>query len=123
MTMQDRRASGSRTYYITQRPREWHPPTDVYETDRAIVVKVEIPGLQEGDFSITMVDRRLVISGNRPEPEHKVSYHNLEIQYGPFRTEVHVAVNLQEDAIEASYEGGFLYVRLPLAGVRRIPIS
>ncbi len=70
-----------------------------------------------------MADRRLVISGNRPEPEHKVSYHNLEIQYGPFRTEVHVAVNLQEDAIEASYEGGFLYVRLPLAGVRRIPIS
>ncbi|MGI6368636.1 MAG: Hsp20/alpha crystallin family protein [Anaerolineae bacterium] len=121
--MQDRRLPGLRTYYSTQRRREWRPPTDVYETDDAIVVKVEIPGMNESDFGITMVDRRLVVSGSRPEPEHKVSYHNMEIQYGPFRTEVHVAVNLQEDAIEASYEGGFLYVRLPLARVRRIPVS
>ena len=121
--MQDPRTLRSQTYYITQRQREWRPPTDVYETDSAIVVKVEIPGIREGDFSITMVDRWLVISGNRPKPEHKVSYHNMEIQYGPFRTEVHVGVNLQEDAIEASYDGGFLDVTLPLAGVRRIPIS
>lgn len=121
--MQERRVPGSRSYYITQRQREWRPPTDVYETDDAIEVKVEIPGMHEPDFTITMVDRRLVITGTRPEPERKLSYHNMEIQYGPFRSEVHVAVNLQEEAIEASYEGGFLYVRLPLARVRRITVS
>ncbi len=121
--MQERRVPGSRSYYTTQGRREWRPPTDVYETDDAIVVKVEIPGLRESDFGVTMVDRRLVITGNRPEPEQKLSYHNMEIQYGPFRTEVHIALNLQEDAMEAFYQGGFLYVRLPLARVRRIPIS
>jgi HSP20 family protein len=121
--IQDRRVPGSRSYYITQRQREWRPPTDVYETDEAIEVKVEIPGMREADFTITMVDRRLVICGSRPEPEQKLSYHNMEIQYGPFRTEVHVAVTLREDAIEASYESGFLFVRLPLARARRIPIS
>ncbi|NLT74085.1 MAG: Hsp20/alpha crystallin family protein [Chloroflexi bacterium] len=121
--MQDRRVPGSRRYYITSPQREWRPPTDVYETDDAIVVKAEIPGMHEDDFAITMSDRRLVISGSRPEPEERLSYHNMEIQYGPFRAEVRVSVNLQEDAIEASYDGGFLYVRLPLARVRRIPIS
>ena len=121
--MQERRAPGSHSYYITQRQREWRPPTDVYETDDAIEVKVEIPGMHEPDFTITMVDRRLVITGNRPEPERKLSYHNMEIRYGPFRTEVHIAVNLHKEAIEASYEGGFLYVKLPLARVRRITVS
>ena len=114
---------GAHSYYITQRQREWRPPTDVYELDNAIVIQVEISGMKEGDFEITLSDRRLVITGSRPEPEHRLSYHNMEIQYGPFRTEVRVAVNLQEEAIEASYEGGFLYVRLPLAVARRISVT
>lgn len=105
-----------------QKQTLWRPPTDVYETDAGIIVKVEIPGMREDDFEITVTDRQLVISGTRAAPSC-TSYHNMEIQYGPFRTEVWVRWALPPDAIEAVYENGFLYVRLPKPKVHRVPIN
>ena len=46
----------------------WRPPTDVYETDDSVVVVVEIAGLGEGDYTITLSGRTLLISGERRDP-------------------------------------------------------
>ncbi|NLV74481.1 MAG: Hsp20/alpha crystallin family protein [Chloroflexi bacterium] len=104
--------------------RRWHPPTDVYETDDAIVIKVEVAGMTTEDFSIIYADRVLTISGCRRDITDKIIYQNMEIPYGEFRTEVRVNWPLEERDIEALYENGFLYVRLPKgARERRIPIK
>jgi HSP20 family protein len=103
--------------------RIWRPPTDVYETDDGIVVKVEVAGMAEDDFAITFSDRNLIIAGMRRDPAAKLGYHQMEIPYGEFRTDVYVSEAVDVDGIEASYEDGFLLVTLPKAGAHRIAIE
>mgnify|MGYP003886571275 FL=1 len=101
----------------------WHPPTDVYETDGRIVVKVEIAGMSDGDFTISLSNRTLTITGHRSDPEAKLSYQQLEIRYGDFRTEVYLPWPVADDEIEATYEDGFLTVVLPKVQPRKVPVS
>lgn len=108
--------------YVVQMRRVWRPPTDVYLTDQHVVVKVEIAGMREDDFEISLLDRRLVIVGHRGDPADKLSYQNMEIRYGEFRTEVRVDWPLNESAIEATYDNGFLFVRLAKAKAHRVQV-
>ncbi|HHX65870.1 MAG TPA: Hsp20/alpha crystallin family protein [Chloroflexi bacterium] len=117
------RISGSYDLYLVRPRRIWRPPTDVYETDEQFVVKVEIAGADQDDIEISLIDRRLVISGRRQDPASKLIYHNMEISYGEFRTEVRLDRALNEEAVEATYENGFLFVTLPKAREYRVPIS
>ena len=91
----------------------WRPPTDVYETRDNIVVKVEVAGMVEDDFAITFAERTLVIAGVRHDPSAKLGYHQMEIAYGEFRTEVYIPETIDPDSIEATYKDGFLVVVLP----------
>jgi HSP20 family protein len=100
----------------------WRPPTDVYETDECIVVKVEVAGMTEEDFAISLDGKRLIISGVRRDPSAKLGYQQMEILYGLFETTVHLARAIQEDKIEATYQNGFLNVRLPKAKPRQVPV-
>jgi len=95
------------------RPRTWRPPTDVYETDDAVVVKIEIAGMNPDDIAISYVDRELVVRGNRRDVDEKLSFHCMEIPYGEFTTEVFLPGAYDEEKIEAKYVHGFLYITLP----------
>jgi HSP20 family molecular chaperone IbpA len=110
-------------WVLSHHGRVWRPPTDVYETHDSIVVKVEVAGMAEDDFAITFSDRNLTIAGMRRDPAAKLGYHQMEIPYGEFRTEVYVSEAVDVDGIEASYEDGFLLVTLPKTGVHHIPIE
>ncbi len=98
---------------MSGRRRCWRPPTDVYETDDHIVVRVEVAGMQEDDFAIQLRGRRLSISGVRRDPGAKRGYQNMEIRYGAFVSELELGWAVDPDAVDAVYEHGFLHVRLP----------
>ncbi len=107
-------AQDNRTDWLTPRARRrWRPPTDVYETDTHVVIKVEIAGMKTGDFTIAFIDRKLSISGRRSDLGDKIIYQNMEIPYGEFHTEVRINWPLKESEISAHYEEGFLFVELP----------
>ncbi len=110
-------------YYIVHSQRVWRPPTDVYETGDAVVVKVEVPGMREEDFGISIDGRTLQISGIRPDPDRRVGYHNMEIQYGAFRSSVRLGRGFETDGINARYDNGFLYVELPKTKARRVQVN
>jgi HSP20 family molecular chaperone IbpA len=110
-------------WMLSHHGQVWRPQTDVYETHDSIVVKVEVAGMAEDDFSITYSDRNLIIAGVRRDPAAKLGYHQMEIPYGEFRTDVYVPEAVDADGIEASYENGFLLVTLPKAGIQRIVID
>jgi HSP20 family protein len=103
--------------------RIWRPPTDVYETDECIVVKVEVAGMTEEDFAISLDGKRLIIGGVRRDPAAKLAYQRMEILYGLFETTVHLGWAIQEDKIEATYQNGFLSVRLLKARPRQVPVA
>jgi HSP20 family protein len=119
----DRMLRGVMQHPHRSRPRTWRPPTDVYETDDAIIVKVEIAGMNPEDIQISFVDHLLTVHGVRPDVEAKNSYHCLEIPYGEFDSEVLLSGTFDEDAIDARYENGFLRIVLPKAKQEhRVPI-
>jgi HSP20 family molecular chaperone IbpA len=102
--------------------RNWRPSTDVYETEASLVVKVEIAGMSEKDFAVSLSNRTLTISGVRRDPDSKLSYQQLEIPYGHFSTEVFLPYSVERNEIGATYENGFLTVTLPKLKPRRVPI-
>ena len=102
----------------------WSPPTDVYETDSYVVVKIEIAGLTPEDFTISLANRVLAVRGTRRDPASKLAYQRMEINYGQFQTEVYLPWPIDTGAeAEATYEQGFLTILLPKAPARRVPVT
>lgn len=100
---------------IALRPHVWRPSTDVYETDQAIIVRVEIAGMREEDFNISIEDRSLSIRGVRPDLAERRAFHQMEIPFGEFGVELDLPVPILHDQIEAVYRDGFLQIVLPKA--------
>ena len=92
---------------------KWKPPTDVYETADAIVVHMDIAGMRSEDFQVELAEGILTIGGERQAPrEGKRHYHAMEVQIGPFERRLRLPVPVDPTSIHASYEAGFLEVRL-----------
>ena len=101
----------------------WRPPTDVYETGDSAIVIVEIAGLSEGEYEVSLNGRVLVVSGERRDPAEKLAYQQMEIRYGRFRTEIHLPWALEGTDHSAGYEDGFLTIKLRKAQSRRVPVK
>lgn len=94
-------------------PTVWSPPTDMYETDNEYVVRVEVAGMREADFEVTLEDGHLFVNGTRPDVPERRAYHQMEIRFGKFSTAISIPglVDLEKSAAE--YKNGFLTVALP----------
>jgi HSP20 family protein len=104
--------SGERVYM--GRSRVWHPPTDVYETDSHVMVKIEVAGVSEDDLAVRLQGRVLTVYGCRGDPSAKLAYQQMEISYGDFRSEVNLPCDVDE---------GFLFILLPkLQREHKVPV-
>jgi HSP20 family protein len=112
-----------RRWLVRNAARLWRPPTDVYETAKAIVVRIEIAGMRSEEFRISFEEKTLVVEGTRQDRSSKVGYHQMEIAYGNFETKVVVNIPIDVDKIEASYENGFLEITLPKAPIKKVVIN
>lgn len=101
----------------------WRPPTDVYETEKHIIVRMEIAGMKESDFVIELNERSLSIKGVRPDANERRSYHQMEIRFGEFGVEMELPSPINADLVEATYQDGFLRLKLPKALLRQIHID
>lgn len=118
---------GSQQYVVVKHAHVWRPPTDVMEDGERLYIVVELAGMRDGEIHVALGPQRVVISGMRTTPRQTcTAYHQLEIRYGEFRTEVALPWPVDENGIEASYEDGFLRVKLVRASaehVRVIPVD
>ncbi|HKJ28397.1 MAG TPA: Hsp20/alpha crystallin family protein [Anaerolineales bacterium] len=100
----------------------WQPPTDMYETESSVVVVVEIAGMKESEFVISLEKRTLVISGERGHHSVNGAYHQLEILSGEFISLVELPAPVQYDKVSADYADGFLTITLPKTEIVRVEI-
>jgi len=105
------------------RSHVWRPPTDVYETEEAVVVRVEIAGMDEDDFSVILDGRYLSVRGVRADPPERRAYHQMEIRFGEFSTDVELPYEVILEEIEAYYSNGFLRITLPKAQPKKIHVD
>ena len=100
-------------WQVNLRSFTWSPPTDMYETDASFVLRVEVAGMREADFSINMEKNYLVISGVRIDAQERRAYHQMEIRFGEFSTGIELPPGVDINKTDAEYEDGFLTVILP----------
>jgi len=93
---------------------KWQPLADVYETDEAWVIKLELAGVRKGDFSLSANTGVLTIRGTRrDEFEGKWrTYHQAEINYNEFERSFSLPQGIDEGAIEALYKDGLLIITI-----------
>ena len=103
-----------------RRPRGdvWHPPTDVYETDQEIVIKMCLPGVRASQVAVEFSGEAVTICGVRRAADLRSvrAYHQMEIRNGYFERRVVVRRPFDPHAARWRYEDGFLYVTPPKAG-------
>ena len=97
---------------LVNRHRLWRPPTDMYETDESIVVRLEVAGMKEEDFTISLRDRRLSICGSRADLSERKAFHQMEIPFGQFAIEIELPAPIDTERVAAFYRDGFLKVTL-----------
>ncbi len=95
------------------RAQVWSPPTDMYETRDDYIVRMEIAGMREADFTVSVEGSFLVISGTRPDVQERGAYHQMEIRCGRFSSAVSLPSPVDLERATASYEDGFFIVSLP----------
>ena len=95
------------------RSNVWRPPTDVYETESGVVVKVEIAGIRDEDLEAVVQGDLLLISGTRTDSSERRAYHQMEIPFGKFSVGVELPASVNTEGANAEYKDGFLTIYLP----------
>jgi HSP20 family protein len=96
-------------------PSKWAPTADVVETKDAIIVKVEIPGIDEKDVAVEIENNILTLRGERKlekETEEK-GYRRIERSYGNFSRSFTLPANVDTTKIAAFFNNGLLEVTIP----------
>lgn len=95
----------------------WTPSIDMYETEKELVVKAELPGLTTKDVEITLTDDTLSIKGEKKEAEEVKgeNYYRKETRYGSFHRSIRLPVPVKKEDIKATFKDGVLEIRLPKA--------
>ncbi len=95
--------------------KEWWPKIDMSETKDAIVVKAEIPGVEQNDIQVLLQEQILTIKGEkRHEKEEKDEhFHRVERSYGAFTRTVTLPVAADAEKVSATFKDGVLTVTLP----------
>ena len=95
------------------RSNTWRPPTDMYETEDNVIVKMEIAGMRDEDLEVALQDNQLLISGSRADSTERKAYHQMEIPFGKFSVGIELPVRVNTESATAEYKDGFLTIQLP----------
>jgi len=94
---------------------EWCPSMDISETKDSLVVKVEVPGMDQKDIRISLQENLLTITGEKRQEkdEKEERYHRVERSYGAFTRGVRLPVAVDGSKVVATFKSGLLTVTLP----------
>lgn len=104
------------------------PAVDVYETDRELVVELDVPGFEEKDLALEVTDHTLTVKGERVQEAEDAerSFHLHERLEKHFERSFTLPIDVDLDKMKATFDVGVLEVRVPkmeAAKPRRIEIT
>ena len=93
------------------------PAVDVEETDEAIYVHAEMPGVEPEDVDVSIRDNVLTLRGEKhhDEPDKPENYHRIERRWGSFSRELALPADVDTSRVEAKAHNGVLTITLPKA--------
>lgn len=93
----------------------WQPSVDIYETEDSIIIKAELPDVDQKDIEVRIEDSTLILRGERKHEGEvkKENYHRIERYFGTFQRSFSLPATVQQDNVSATCERGVLTITLP----------
>jgi len=94
---------------------DWVPAVDILETDREMIIKAELPGVEAKDVVVSLDNNIVTLNGER-KIEKEVSnenYHRLERAYGSFHRSFTIPAFVDPESVKAEFRNGLLTITLP----------
>lgn len=91
------------------------PAAELQETEDAIQLKLELPGIEAKDLDVQVTENAVYVSGER-KSENKTEdkgYTRTEFHYGKFQRVIPLPANIQNTNVTAEYKDGILNLTLP----------
>jgi HSP20 family protein len=104
------------------------PAVDIYEDANKVVLKLEVPGIEEKDLDIRVENNTLTVKGERKfeRDEKEENFHRIERRYGSFFRAFTLPTTVNTEGVQASYNSGILKLELakkPEAQPKQIKIN
>ena len=95
--------------------RPWTPAVDIYETENDLVLKADLPEVNQKDIDVRVENQTLTIAGERKfeKEESNKGFHRIERSYGNFVRSFAVPNLFDTNKISAEFHNGVLTVMLP----------
>jgi HSP20 family protein len=108
--------------------QNWLPPVDILEKDGDLILRVEVPGIDEKDIDLKLEGNVLTLKGEKKlESERdRGEYHRLESYFGAFSRSFTLPESADRDQIKAEFKNGILTITVPQrpeVRPRDIPVS
>ena len=94
---------------------EWRPAADIAETDKAYIIKAELPEVRKEDVDVSVHDSVITIKGERryEKTDDSEQQHRVESFYGQFSRSFSLPADVDQGGITAESKDGVLRVYLP----------
>jgi len=92
----------------------WAPPVDIYETENELVLKADLPGLQDKDIDVRVENNMLTIRGERKFEKgvNEDNYFRVERATGPFTRSFSLPSTVKSESVRAEYRNGVLTLHI-----------
>lgn len=99
----------------------WSPNVDILETADMLVVKIEIPGVEQKDLGVSVNSGNLIIEGEKREPDVRGGARMVQVEqsFGHFHRSIQLGVPVNTRLAEAELSDGLLKIRFPRVPNRR----
>lgn len=115
-------------FFRQNKQTPWFPNVELRDTDKALLLRAEIPGIKAEDLNVEVNDNSVCISGEsrQEKREEKENLFHSEFQYGSFYRRIALPAGVKADEAQAEYKNGILELTMPkqvVAQTKRIPIT
>jgi HSP20 family protein len=103
------------------RKLEWSPFSDISETDKEYVIRIDLPAVKKEDVKVTLDQGVISISGERKQPteDKDEKFHRVESFYGSFERSFSLPDNVNADAVICDSKDGILTVHIPKIATKK----
>lgn len=103
----------SNGWRVNRKTYSWSPPTDVFENEKDLIIKIEIAGMKKSEIFINIEDHVLIVTGSRKESIERRAFRQMEIRFGDFNSTIELPDGLSLEEAVADYDDGFLTITVP----------
>jgi len=93
----------------------WMPACDISETDKAYLIRAELPDVKKDNVRVNIENNVLTLQGERKDEKEVKNerYHRREMTYGSFLRRFTLPDDINPDKVDATFKDGILTVTVP----------